>query len=113
MGAPEEQWVLCAAPQGFPTEQQGDAGSWRLLAKADQCGPNKGMKRSPKPGLPPCHPEEEQQQGEGHFLSVDSKQATKDGRDGAAREPALGAGRGGGQEELSGPTEGTLSWTVD
>lgn len=72
-GALGEEWALCAAPQGFPMEEQEDAGCGRLLGKADECGPSKGTERSRKPGLPPCHPEEEWHQGEGHFVTVDAK----------------------------------------
>lgn len=72
MGALEEERVLWAAPRGFPTAQQEDAGSGRLLGKADQCGPSIGLERNPKPGLPPRCPKEEQQQGEGHFISMDT-----------------------------------------
>lgn len=34
---------------------------------------NKVIERSLKPWLPPLHPEKEQQQGEGYFISVDTK----------------------------------------
>lgn len=33
-GALGEEWALCAAPQGFPTEEQEDAGCRRLLSVA-------------------------------------------------------------------------------
>lgn len=58
---------------GFPTEQQADVGSRMPLGQADQWGPNKVMETVLKPWLPPCHPEEGQQQGEGYFISVATK----------------------------------------